>query len=311
MVLPIYNEVAILQQVLDKYIKDLNGSGREFEIIAVNDGCTDGTEDILAAYARKYRNFKVINLDGRYGKQIGTIAGFDAVDKKSSAVILADIDMLNPVGIFEKVISRIASGESIIYAKREVFGFSKIRALYNDFVVRIGARAFGIDGHYTGKTNIAAFSRPVFDVLQNLPHRSKYMRAMDTWFGWRIEYMTYASGYSRIEEHEVLRELHHRAVTAPRVRGSKPVTRDKVREHTAAKDVMWGCILGATLLLLGGIYFAAFGGVAVWSHVLVWAAFAGFSSLAAALYIKVILIKRIGTIDDKTVDYNIKNIVNT
>ena len=55
LILPIYNEQEILEEVLDKYISELKNACRqmdgEYEIVAINDGCTDHSVEILQKHA--------------------------------------------------------------------------------------------------------------------------------------------------------------------------------------------------------------------------------------------------------------------
>ena len=312
LVLPVYNEVAILQQVLDKYLVDLDNCGHDFEVIAINDGSTDGTEDVLLKYSRLRRNFRVITLDGRCGKQSAITCGMEQCDPSSSATILADIDILNPLGIIARVITELEGGKNILYAKRENFGFDNIRAWGSDLTVKLGAKLFGIDGFYTGKANIAAYTRPVVDVLTALPEKNKFLRTMDNWLGWRVEYIKYASGYNKIEERNILAASMARAQSAPMVKSHKPLTRDTIREHTPSLDLFWGMFTAALVLFLTALFLQTAGaGIDFWMLLSMWLGCAFFALLAALFFIRATLIKRIGNLNTHEIAlYKIKSVVN-
>jgi len=312
LVLPIYNEVVILQQVLDKYLEDLKKHCQDFEIIAINDGCTDGSAEILADFAKNYRNFRVVNFDGRYGKQAAINAGMEISHPQSQAVILADIDILNPIGVLGLMIDHIDKGEKIVYARRENFGFDKFRAGTSDLWTRVGAKLFGLDGVYTGKANIAAYSREVVDVINALPHQNKFLRTMDTWIGWQVYYMSYASGYNKIEEKNIVKLAAKTRAELPIVRSQKITTRDRIREQTATLDYMWGFLAAALVMMIFGIIHATILGGATWTHLLTWVTFTILLLLALITYTRAVLIKRVGIIHQNShrTLYKIQNVLN-
>ena len=308
LVLPVYNEVAILQTVLEKYLADLQKTGADFEIVAVNDGSDDGSEDILLEYSKLHRALKVVNLDSRYGKQAAISAGFDTADKKSDAVILADVDILNPVGVIQKVVKMIENGEKIVYARRENMGFDKIKAGVSDICVKIAAKIFGVDGFYTGKANVSGFARAVVDVMLELPDRNKFMRAMDTWIGWKIRYITYASGYNKLEQKNILAASHKMAKSRPMTKTSKQVYRDKVREHTASSDMRTGFLVASVLALVLAIVLPFSGlGAPLWARLSAWLLFVLMFALAGVYQMRAVLIKRVGV---RKVVYNIGSTLN-
>lgn len=57
-VIPVYNAARYVAQCLDSLVEQ---TFRDFEVIAVNDGSTDGSLDILRYYERKYPYFHVID----------------------------------------------------------------------------------------------------------------------------------------------------------------------------------------------------------------------------------------------------------
>ena len=312
LVLPVYNEVAILQQVLDKYLLDLKQSCKSFEIVAVNDGSTDGTEDILLEYAKLNRNLKVVNLDGRHGKQAAIVAGMDLVDPRSQVVVLADIDILNPVGIIKRVLDLISAGEQIVYARRENFGFDKVKAITSDIWTKLGAKMFGLEGRYTGKSNVSAFTRDVIDVMNTMPERNKYLRTMCPWVGWSIDFITYASGYNKIEEQNIIAQAKKQSEEAPMVKTHKPVARDKVREHTSSIDLVYAFLITAFLIGIFGIIYETVLGGPIWVHLFIWMGFIVLIGLAFVLYTKAILVKRVGVLHKNNSGrlYDIQSVIN-
>ena len=61
-VVPVYNVEKYLKESLASAVKQ---SLKGIEIIAINDGSTDNSAEILKEYEKKYSNFKVINQENK------------------------------------------------------------------------------------------------------------------------------------------------------------------------------------------------------------------------------------------------------
>ena len=231
LVIPIYNEEPIIEEVIEKYISDLQNIKKElgidYEVICVNDASTDGTVNILKKEFRIHTAIKIIHLAERTGKQGAIVAGMDA--STGDAIIIADIDLLNPVGVIKQVVEKYITGHQIVYAYREKIKTEKIKKAYNNFFVNFANHIFSINGRYTGKPQIQLFSRDVADILIALPHKNMKLRTLDTWTGYTIHTIIFPSEYSKKEIREKLRKQ-----STKRKESTKSITyrRDKLREHT-------------------------------------------------------------------------------
>jgi len=313
LVLPVYNEAAILQEVLAKYITELKSLSTKYEIIAVNDGSTDGTEKILLDNAKLNRNLRIINLDGRYGKQAAITAGMDAFADDAEVVLLADVDILNPVGTLKRIVGEYKKGNKpIVYARRDNMGSSSPKTIINECVISFGTKLFGLDGKYTGKVHIELYSRPVAEVIRALPERNKFVRAMDNWVGWDISYVTYPSGYNKIEEKYKIKEAAARHKRNAKQHKKVDNNRDKKREHTASVDLCYGFLLAALLMLVGAIVVAALGLDIIWIHIVTWMAAILLTLVAGMFYVRAVLVKRVGLLHSARTEhiYVIRNVIN-
>ncbi|MCL2851036.1 MAG: glycosyltransferase [Firmicutes bacterium] len=309
LVIPVYNEQEILAEVLEKYKADLRHICKEtessYEIIAVNDGCTDESLDILRKEGKLNRSLRIINLDTRYGKESAVTAGMEAAS--GDVIILADVDLLNPVGVFERVMVEYFEGSNIVYAYREGIGFENTKRKVSDGIVRIATRFFGVEGKYTGKANVMLYSRAAADVLVSLPNKNKFLRTMDNWVGFEIKKISYATSYTRTEIREKVRD----AKKLDREQGHAKCPRSKAREHTPSK-IYSICALTLGLLLVAG-YIALSQFVSVpWMWILViFIAFAVLLFASFLFYARSVMIKRIGTVhtDEETL-YIIESVIN-
>ena len=62
-IIPVYNAEKYLRQCLQSVVNQTIFD--QIEIIAVNDGSTDGSKDILDSFSSKYANIKVIDQENK------------------------------------------------------------------------------------------------------------------------------------------------------------------------------------------------------------------------------------------------------
>ena len=85
-IIPIFNQESMIQFVIDAIY---NSTHKNIEVVAVNDGSTDNTKNVLDQLTKKYSNLKVINKKNE-GKRLAVAAGF--YKSKGRFVVLIDSD---------------------------------------------------------------------------------------------------------------------------------------------------------------------------------------------------------------------------
>jgi len=313
LVIPIYNEQIELAEVLAKYVTDLkhmcslyNQENLGYEIIAVNDGSDDASVKLLVESARLNRNIRVINFDDRYGKQAAITAGMEAA--VGDCVILADVDILNPIGVLKRVFEEFLNGHQIVYAYRERVGFDKLMGSLSERFTNLSAGLYGIGGHYTGRPRVLLFSRNVADVIAALPSKNKLLRTMDNWVGWSIKRIEFSSGYNKREEREKIMKMKEQF----KKRGGDVVQRSKVREHTSAL-IYARTLLAVTFVLLAAAgVLLAFVGLPFMAHFFLWLVTLFMAILTLMGFARATLIKRVGIIHSRETQeiFSIKNVIN-
>src|SRR6185436_3786273 len=85
-VIPIYNQKNMISVVIEAIY---TSSYKFIEVIAVNDGSTDGTKDILDDLGRRFSNLKVIHQTNQ-GKRKAVAKAFES--SKGKYIIIIDSD---------------------------------------------------------------------------------------------------------------------------------------------------------------------------------------------------------------------------
>ena len=92
-VIPMYNEVESLRDLVDRVDQAMRPTGRSFELIAVDDGSRDGTQALLRSLAAERPWLQAVCLARNYGQSSALQAGFDRV--RGRYVVTLDADLQN------------------------------------------------------------------------------------------------------------------------------------------------------------------------------------------------------------------------
>lgn len=129
-VIPVFNEARTVRGVIDRVSRALVASpqvGADFEIIAVDDGSTDGSAEILATAARELARVKLVSLPRNRGKGAAVARGIR--ESRGAAVVIQDADCEYDPRDLERLLSPIFEGHAdVVFGSR--FRGEASRVLY-------------------------------------------------------------------------------------------------------------------------------------------------------------------------------------
>lgn len=187
-VIPCLNESENLRVLLPLLRNRLAALCTSWEIIVADDGSTDGTEGLMAEWT-EYDGFRYVQLSRNFGKEAALSAGLEAAS--GNVVICLDADLQHPPALIEQMLARWAAGAEMVYAVRET------RA-DESWLKRSGARWFykllssarGVDvPAHAGDFRL--MDRGVVDALIALPERTRFMKGLYAWVGFKGEALPY------------------------------------------------------------------------------------------------------------------------
>jgi polyisoprenyl-phosphate glycosyltransferase len=189
-VIPIYNEQATLAELYRRLTHVLSENLAElaYEIVFVNDGSTDGSIQILSELYADDPTVKVVNLSRNFGHQAALTAGLDYAN--GDAVVCMDGDVQDPPEIIPTLVERWRNGNDVVYAVRKLRKEGLIkRGCYAAFYRLL--RRLSMVSIPLNAGDFALMDRRVVDCLKALPERSRFIRGLRTWVGFRqaaVEY---------------------------------------------------------------------------------------------------------------------------
>jgi dolichol-phosphate mannosyltransferase len=184
-IIPVYNEekniaplLARLLPVVEKY---------KYEIIFVNDGSRDGTENEIKKFSTENKAIKLLSFSRNFSHQAALSCGYQVV--QGDCVISLDADCQDPPEVIPEMIEKWQNGAKIVYAKRHKRDvdspFKRITAhwfyLFINFLSDIPIPEDVGDFRLLDKT--------VVEFLNNLPEHSKFLRGLVSWSGYETDYV--------------------------------------------------------------------------------------------------------------------------
>lgn len=188
-VAPVFNEQDNIAELYRRVRETMDSTGEPWELILVDDGCTDGSTDRIRGLAAQDARVRPIIFARNFGHQIAVTAGLDYA--RGQAVVIIDADLQDPPEVTTDLIARWREGYEVVYAVRaEREGetwFKKVTAsLFYRLIYRITDVKIPLD---TGDFRL--LDRKVVDVMKGMRERHRFLRGMAAWVGFRqigVEY---------------------------------------------------------------------------------------------------------------------------
>jgi len=108
---PIYNEKDTVRPLHDKIREVMLRLNRPWEVIFVNDGSHDGTEDLLDELAASYPEVKVVHFRRNFGQTAAMMAGFDHAS--GDVIIPLDGDYQNDPEDIPNMLDKLDEGYDV------------------------------------------------------------------------------------------------------------------------------------------------------------------------------------------------------
>ena len=181
-VLPVFNETAILQELNLRIVAVLEPAVTQFEIVYVNDGSSDGSYENLTAMAASDRRIVVVHLSRNFGHQPAVHAGLEHAT--GDAVIVMDSDLQDNPEAIVRFLEQWENGYDVVYAQRTNRKESlPKRALFYSFYRVLNAIADSPIPADAG--NFGLLDRSVVNAVLSLPERERFFPGLRSWAGFR------------------------------------------------------------------------------------------------------------------------------
>jgi glycosyltransferase involved in cell wall biosynthesis len=181
-VVPVYNEgghIGAFLRALHTYLKRVSNY---VEIIVVNDGSHDNSAEQILAVADEC-GVHYIELARNFGKEFALQAGLDAV--RSDCAVIIDGDFQHPFELISDMVTHWRAGAHMVYGVRSD---RDDESALKRFATALVYKVLAIGSAFDIPPNAGDFrllDRKVIDVLRALPERTRFMKGLYAWAGFK------------------------------------------------------------------------------------------------------------------------------
>ncbi|MDI4647575.1 glycosyltransferase family 2 protein [Cohnella hashimotonis] len=189
-VVPMYNEEEVIETTYGKLTEVLEATGESYELVFVNDGSRDRTAAIVRGICARDARVKLLDFARNFGHQIAVTAGMDHASGR--AVVLIDADLQDPPALIPQMLALWREGYDVVYGKRisrqgETWFKKTTAKWFYRTLAALTSVNIPVD---TGDFRL--MDRKVCDALSGMRERSRFIRGMVAWAGFRQIGLEYA-----------------------------------------------------------------------------------------------------------------------
>ena len=188
-VVPVYNEEAVLPEFHRRLAAALDGVPADAEILYVNDGSRDGSIGFLVQLHDGDPRVAVVDLSRNFGKEVAMSAGLD--NACGDAVVVIDADLQDPPELLPDMFAAWQEGYDVVLMRRA-------SRAQESWLKKVTARAFyraiGSIGTVDIPEDVGDFrllSRRAVEALVGFPERSRFMKGLFAWIGFPRKEIVY------------------------------------------------------------------------------------------------------------------------
>ena len=185
-VVPIYNEVENLPDLVARIGGAMAGQPLSFELLAVDDGSTDGSQRVLRELAAATPWLRPVLLARNYGQSSALQAGFDRV--RGRYVVTLDADLQNEPGDIPLLLQRLETDPDVDMVsgwRKDRQDAELSRKLPSRIANKLISNATGVHLHDYGCA-LKAYRRPIIDRIRLYGELHRFIPSLAKEAGARI-----------------------------------------------------------------------------------------------------------------------------
>lgn len=183
LVVPMYNEASGVAGFFERALSVLGALGEEWEVLAIDDGSTDDTRRILAQWSAREPRIRYLALSRNFGKEAALTAGIEHA--MGRVVVPIDADLQDPPELIPQMLELWRQGNKVVLAtRRERRGEGVLKRGTAWLFYRLMARLTSVPVPYDAG-DFRLMDRSVVEVLRLLPERTRFMKGLFAWVGFK------------------------------------------------------------------------------------------------------------------------------
>ncbi|MCY7281695.1 MAG: glycosyltransferase family 2 protein [Sphingomonas bacterium] len=178
-----------VSRVVDVLGKLDDPAASSFEILFIDDGSSDGTMAEIRRACAAAPRIRALSLSRNFGKEAALSAGLDHAN--GSAVVPLDVDLQDPPEALGEMIAKWREGYEIVYGVRSNRQSDSLpKRLTADLYYR-AHNVLSQDKIPEHAGDFRLLDRVVVDVIRAMPERTRFMKGLFAWAGFRQASVSY------------------------------------------------------------------------------------------------------------------------
>ena len=179
-----------VSRVVDVLGKLADPAASSFEILFIDDGSTDQTMAEIRRACAADQRIRAISLSRNFGKEAALSAGLDHAH--GAAVVPLDVDLQDPPEALGEMIAKWREGFEIVYGVRANRQSDSLpKRLTADLYYR-AHNFLSQDKIPEHAGDFRLLDRVVVDVIRAMPERTRFMKGLFAWAGFRQASVSYS-----------------------------------------------------------------------------------------------------------------------
>lgn len=183
-IVPVYNEEESLPELYAQILPVMDSLGLAWELLFVNDGSRDRSEEVLDGLARSDERVKVLHFRRNAGQTAAMMAGIDFAS--GEVIVPMDADLQNDPRDIPRLLAKLDEGFDIVSGWRSD---RKDDSLRRNFPSRVAnwliSRVSGVKLHDYG-CSLKAYHRDVIKGVKLYGEMHRFIPIYASWYGARV-----------------------------------------------------------------------------------------------------------------------------
>lgn len=182
-IVPVYNEEANLPEFHDSLLEVLNGIKRDFEVVFINDGSTDGSAAILDRFAAESAQTKVVHFRRNFGQTAAMMAGLDF--SVGDVIVPIDADLQNDPRDIPRLLEHLEQDFDLVSGWRKDRKDAKLTRNFPSWLAnRLISKISGVHLNDYGCT-LKAYRRSIIEDVRLYGEMHRFLPIYASWAGAR------------------------------------------------------------------------------------------------------------------------------
>ena len=115
-IVPVFNEMETIEEVFQRLVAVFEEMGREYELVFIDDGSTDGCSDVMQQFPERNDHTRVVRFSRNFGQQNAIVAGFDYAH--GEILVFIDADLQTKPEEIPRLIEKMDEGYDVVSGYR-------------------------------------------------------------------------------------------------------------------------------------------------------------------------------------------------